>query len=166
MAKRLAYAFGPTVYSIEGGRIDITLYIEDEIMIDGILSGTFRGLSPESRVKQWICSICSSDFEECEHIIGQIYDGKLCNVERDIEFTGQSIVTNPLDPRCKIEDFLIITKNGATQYTWHGFKPNRAVHRFRHIQKAITKKYIPQKVGHYFANQFSDKLLSVQQYDT
>lgn len=51
------------------------------------------------------CSICNEPFNQCEHLEGFIYMGKLCrkvNCEF-IEFNHSALVKNPHDRRCIIE---------------------------------------------------------------
>lgn len=53
------------------------------------------GVSP-GMTARYECSICSKDVALCEHLPGQIYDGRVAlNVARDIEFDHLSIVNEP-----------------------------------------------------------------------
>jgi hypothetical protein len=165
MAKVTAYAFGPIMYATEGGRQGITMKITDQMVIDSIIDGTLRGLSPESVIRRWDCSICGENYEDCEHENGQKYGDEICRIIRkDFDFTGQSLVPKPFDERCRIEDLLLIHNNGATRFVWYGFKPNKANFRFKHIQDATDKKIIPEEVSHFFARAFAENLISTQDY--
>jgi len=52
------------------------------------------------------CSICKADYEQCEHIMGKPYMGKLCSRKiTDWEPLELSIVENPADKRCRVNSF-------------------------------------------------------------
>jgi len=54
-------------------------------------------------VKEEICSICGSDYEECEHIKGHPYMGKLCIVELvPLEVDHVALVDNPANKHCRV----------------------------------------------------------------
>ena len=55
-------------------------------------------------IKNPECSICSKNIFDCEHITGEVYNGKLAFViARDIEPLGSSLVDKPEDPKCFVE---------------------------------------------------------------
>lgn len=54
------------------------------------------GLSPEIRVLESECSICNLDPEDCDHVPGEMYDGRECmSVITKAEATAVAIVANP-----------------------------------------------------------------------
>lgn len=54
------------------------------------------GLSPEIRVLESKCSICNLDPEDCDHVPGEMYDGRECvSVITKAEPTAVAIVANP-----------------------------------------------------------------------
>lgn len=154
----IAYIFGPVIYSSDtNARIVLTLKITEPAIINKIISGEIRGLSPEMIVRKWKCSICHDDFEKCPHEIGQVYDGVVCQaIAREIKFTGVSIVDHPQNHRCRITDLLIIReRNGRRIYDWYGFKVDTEDDRFRNIQRAFRKGLIPKKAALSFNKFFS-----------
>ena len=137
-------------------------------VIDGIIKGKFRGLSPEMIIKKWECSICHKDFEECSHEVGKQYGNETCKtIARGIEFTSLSVVSMPADPRCAITDLLIIKKeNEQRTYEWHGFAVNYESDRFKSIQRALEQKLIPEKAAFYFGKFFSTNIVGKSTYPT
>jgi hypothetical protein len=60
------------------------------------------GVSVESST----CSICGSEYEECEHIAGGPYMGQLCaQVAEKIKLLAVSLVGDPADKSCRIVSF-------------------------------------------------------------
>ncbi|MFJ9652881.1 MULTISPECIES: hypothetical protein [Streptomyces griseus group] len=54
------------------------------------------GLSPEIRVLESECSICSLDPDDCDHLPGEMYDGREClSIITKAEITAIAIVPNP-----------------------------------------------------------------------
>lgn len=52
------------------------------------------------------CTICNSDYEDCDHIVGRPYMGSMCSVIlQEIELHEASIVTDPADKRCRVTHF-------------------------------------------------------------
>lgn len=63
-------------------------------------------------IKEATCSICSSDYENCSHILGKIYDGELCSrIVKKGELKEVSVLLGeePYDRRCRITH---ISKDG------------------------------------------------------
>lgn len=57
-------------------------------------------------IKDQICTICHKDYDNCDHIIGRPYMGKLCSVIiKKCELEEVSIVDTPHDKRCRITHF-------------------------------------------------------------
>jgi len=157
----IAFAFGSVIYTSDtGGYITAELKIGDLNVINKIISGEIRGLSPEIKISKWECSICNKNFEECPHEEGKLYNNKICKtIAKGIEFTGLSLVDHPEDPRCRITDLLLIKeKAGKRKYEWYGFKVNNENDRFRNIQHALENGLIPQDVAFSFSKFFSIKL--------
>lgn len=49
------------------------------------------------------CSICKSDYEDCDHVKGIYYMGSMCSkILTKIDLEEISIVKNPADKRCRI----------------------------------------------------------------
>jgi hypothetical protein len=65
------------------------------------------------------CSICGEIYDECDHVAGRAYMGRICSqVVRGIrEVTEVSIVEHPADKRCRVFNF---TDNGIKRdlMTW------------------------------------------------
>lgn len=54
-------------------------------------------------VKGEVCSICGSDYEECEHIKGRPYMGQFCAVQLDpLEVDHVSLVDEPASKHCRV----------------------------------------------------------------
>ncbi len=64
------------------------------------------------------CSICSEDYDECEHLAGKPYMGEFCCViVKNVKLDHVSIVENPADKRCRVTHFDV---DGGTRnrMTW------------------------------------------------
>lgn len=59
------------------------------------------------------CSLCEDDYENCDHIKGMPYMGKMCVeiFEKMYKLEEVSIVENPVDKRCRV---YTIEENGKT----------------------------------------------------
>lgn len=63
-------------------------------------------------IKKTKCTICELEYEECEHMKGKFYSGKLCLREiQEMELEEASIVENPAS---KMNRILTTTHNGKT----------------------------------------------------
>jgi hypothetical protein len=52
------------------------------------------------------CSICSGDYDDCDHLISKPYMGELCHIiARDISLDHIALVKEPADKRCRVERF-------------------------------------------------------------
>lgn len=52
------------------------------------------------------CSVCGSDYDDCDHLIGRPYMGRFCYlIARDISLDHVAIVKEPADKRCRVERF-------------------------------------------------------------
>jgi hypothetical protein len=150
-----AFAFGNVQYASEGGYISVEMMISEE-MVSKVISGQYRGLSPEWRVRKWECSICHENLEDCPHEVGKRYDDLICEmIARDIDAIGLSIVAFPADPRCRIIDMLLVKNGKNPEYVWYGFRVNSERERFENIQKAREKGLIPENVAFFFAEYFT-----------
>ena len=49
------------------------------------------------------CSICGNDYDDCDHIKGKLYMGKMCSrIIKEMDLEEISLVENPEDKRCRI----------------------------------------------------------------
>lgn len=150
------YAFGPCLFAYEStGHVDLRMRISPSL-ITRIIGG-HRGLSPELIVRQWECSICHRNYEDCIHEAGQTYGDKRCvQLGRNIEAVGVSIVSSPEESRATITDLLVIEEQGGkTTYKWFGFPVVTENQRFKHIQRALESGLIPEKAAFHFSRYFS-----------
>ena len=163
----IGYFFGPTIFASDNsGCVDIVGRTNQKTLIDSIVDGTTRGLSPEIKIKWYQCTICLKNHEICPHDVGVTYSGKFCGlIPRDIEMICQSVVNVPKDPKARVTDLLIVEKKDSqTIFTWHGFESDKESRRFKHIQKASDSKLITEKVALKFTNFFMDSFLGVTHY--
>jgi hypothetical protein len=59
-------------------------------------------------VKHQTCSICGSEYGECEHLAGRPYFGEFCAiVAGDLEVNHVAIVKNAADKGCRITHFSV-----------------------------------------------------------
>lgn len=92
---------------------DTHVYVECPIKLKNMGAGSF-GFSIGAFSEKAGCTICGRDIltdPSCTHIVGQSYDGKMC----EIAFSGfqldhVSLTDHPLDPRCKITKLTIPKK--------------------------------------------------------
>ena len=72
--------------------------------IENILFPPQAFLSPGMVVSGSLCNICQKQTSECEHISGEVYMGKICNIAyTNIERMNEiSIVDVPADKRCRL----------------------------------------------------------------
>lgn len=62
-------------------------------------------------VKESHCSICKSDYGDCDHIKGKLYNGKMCTRNiTEVELEEVSMVENPANKHCRA---LFIEENGV-----------------------------------------------------
>ena len=123
-----AWAFATVIFADDSpGHVscDIKYETYDEVL-ELIISGQCRGFSPEVTIRNFECSVCHSDYEKCSHEEGHYYSGIACKlIAKNIEFVGCSIVPQPKDPRCRVNDLLVIweaKKTKAKLFEWHGFE--------------------------------------------
>ncbi len=64
--------------------------------------------SPKFVIEEAKCSICGRDYEECEHILGKAYMGKMCYriITKVKKLEEVSIVTSPANKKARI---LVVT---------------------------------------------------------
>ncbi|HMS26195.1 MAG TPA: hypothetical protein PKC80_02325 [Burkholderiaceae bacterium] len=63
------------------------------------------------------CSICESDYDDCDHLIGIPYMGRFCYIiARDISLDHVAIVKEPADKHCRVERFNVdgVVRNRMT----------------------------------------------------
>lgn len=58
--------------------------------------------------KRSLCSLCHSDYNQCEHVAGKVYWGRRCvRIISESEIREVSFVTDPADKRCRVTTFSI-----------------------------------------------------------
>lgn len=163
----IGYFFGPTIFSSDNSTsIDVTGRTDNMELIQGIIDGTIRGLSPEMKIGWYQCTVCMENHETCPHDVGKNYDGKICQLmPRNTEVLRQSVVSNPKDPKARVNDLLIIEKKDSkTSFTWYGFESDKERRRFQHIQKAKDSGLITEKIALTFTTFFMESFLGVIRY--
>lgn len=94
------------------GRLNVNnegLVIEKSIIIDKnvrkkIKSGKIKGASVTGISEKSICNICKSNYVECNHIAGDIYNNIICaNELHDSTFVEVSLVNIPINEKCIIQ---------------------------------------------------------------
>ena len=80
-------------------------------------------MSPAMIIESTLCSICNKNYDECDHIVGKAYMGRLCYqiVNKIKEMKGLAIVEQPANKHARITNF---TENGITRdiFTWKEIK--------------------------------------------
>lgn len=77
--------------------------ITNEIIKRRIHQGRYKGASVTGIAKVTECSICKGNFISCNHITGQLYDGKECtNKILESDFVEMSLVKEPINQKCLI----------------------------------------------------------------
>lgn len=73
------------------------------------------------------CSICGSDYEDCDHLAGMPYMGEFCRiVARDAEPDHVAIVERPADKGCRVTEFNV--EGGVrNRMTWR-IQPKEVMH--------------------------------------
>jgi hypothetical protein len=57
-------------------------------------------------IKSSECSICGTEYRDCKHIKGRIYNGEFCIRKiKDIDLKEVSVVEDPADKRCRATSF-------------------------------------------------------------
>jgi len=85
------------------------LIIEKSIIIDKnarrkIKSGKIKGASVTGISEKSICSICKSDYVECNHIAGEFYNNISCSNElHESTLVEVSLVSVPINEKCIIQ---------------------------------------------------------------
>lgn len=72
--------------------------ITDKKIYEKLKQGKFNGASVTGIAKKSNCSICENNYTECNHITGEIYDGKICTnniIETDL--IEVSLVKKPIN---------------------------------------------------------------------
>jgi len=83
-------------------------------------------MSPGMVIESTKCSICGKNYDECDHLIGKAYMGKLCYqiVDKIKEIREISIVEEPANKHARITNF---TENGITRdiFTWKEIREDK-----------------------------------------
>lgn len=94
------------------GRVNVNnegLIIEESIIVDKnarkkIKSGKIKGASVTGISEKSVCSICKSDYVECNHIAGDIYNNVICaNELHESTLVEVSLVRIPINEKCIIQ---------------------------------------------------------------
>lgn len=78
--------------------------------------------SPGYEIEEAKCSICGKNYEECEHIVGKAYMGKMCyRVITKCKLKEISVVASPANKRARV---LKVTEGNITRdyMTWRVIK--------------------------------------------
>jgi hypothetical protein len=152
----VAIAYGSIVYLVWSNEpIPVAITVTNQTIVNELITGGLRGIAPQIKVKWFSCSICTEDFEHCEHKVGEKYDEKVClPIPREIQFLQESLTNAVVDPRCKVSDLLLIEKNG-NEYTWYGFKDVVVVDRLKSIHEAQKDDLITVDAARKFRLYFS-----------
>lgn len=79
-------------------------HISNDETLERIERGELNGFSVGGIVRESECTICGSNYVECNHIGGESYDGQECVVKvSSIELCDVSIVKEPVNPDTRIE---------------------------------------------------------------
>jgi len=151
-----AYLYGPILFAWRSkSNIDSSIVLRNIKAIEAVKEG-HRGLSPGMKITGFRCSICTQDYEKCEHEEGEKYGNEECHaLVHGWEGQEVSLVDKPEDPRARVTDMLVIENNGKKLvYTWYGYEVDNDNRRFEHIQKAKDSKLISEKIALRFCNFF------------
>jgi hypothetical protein len=91
------------VVTKSGGLYLEGLQITDPEVQKLVENGYLTGVSVAGIVKKSTCSVCNSDFIECNHIPKKVYNGKECLVRiDDFAIAEFSLVKDPIHPMARI----------------------------------------------------------------
>ena len=147
------------MYSASDSDVHISIDIEiyDADMIPRIISGEYRALSPQLKIRSFDCSICGANIETCAHQQGLKYGNETCQaIAKGVEVVEVSAVKVPEDARAQITDLLIDDKDGC-RYLWYGFATALNGERTRNIGKALGSNLIPLNAALKFLRDFSNR---------
>ncbi|MCP1997383.1 hypothetical protein [Flavobacterium sp. HSC-61S13] len=94
------------------GRLKVSdeeLEIEESKILDKtikrkIKSGKIKGASVTGIAEKSICNICNENYVDCNHITGEIYNGKNCaNKIHEATFVEVSLVNIPINSHCLLK---------------------------------------------------------------
>jgi len=78
-------------------------YVERLHILEVLLFPPQHFLSPGMIVKQHVCSICGQDYDDCSHIKGKTYMGKMCvRVIKEAELKEVSFTPDPANKHSRI----------------------------------------------------------------
>ncbi|WP_142049412.1 hypothetical protein [Achromobacter sp. SLBN-14] len=64
------------------------------------------------------CSICGSEYGDCDHLVGKPYMGRFCYIiAKDLSLDHVAIVEHPADKRCRIQNF-DVEGGSRNRMTW------------------------------------------------
>jgi hypothetical protein len=86
---------------------EFAAYAEHLSDLEEVLFPSQVFMSPGMIISSARCSICESDYDDCEHIAGRAYMGRFCTrVIHSIQAVDEvSIVQSPFDKRARVERF-------------------------------------------------------------
>jgi len=88
-------------------------------MIEEVVFPRQLFLSTGYIVKSSKCSVCDSDYGECNHIKGRVYNGRpCCRIVADCDISEISIVETPANKRCRAMHFGDGGKTMRNLMTW------------------------------------------------
>ena len=124
--------------------------------LDTLESGLV-GLSPQSLVRRFSCSVCNQDYELCEHQVGNTYGETKCEpLMTEGNALNIAVVSKPLDHRAQMKDILLIEKSGTKiKYSWRTLKANDKNNRFKRIDRAMLKGLIDRQIASHFKEFFN-----------
>jgi hypothetical protein len=153
---RVGLAYGSILYSSwSDDPIAVAITVTSPDVIRRVIGGGSRFLLPETRVRWFSCSVCGENFEQCEHNVGEHYDGKICAaIPRDVQFLEGSIVARAHDTRCKVNDLLVVD-NATSVFEWYAFDKVNMLDRTGRINDARKDGLIPREAVEKFRSYFS-----------
>jgi hypothetical protein len=64
------------------------------------------------------CSICGSEYGDCDHLVGKPYMGRFCYIiAKDLSLDHVAIVEHPADKRCRVQHF-DVEGGSRNRMTW------------------------------------------------
>jgi uncharacterized protein YutD len=88
-------------------------YINKLYMLEKILFPTMAFFSTGFIVKKSVCSVCGTEYGECDHIKGKPYMGELCGrIIEEADLREVSVVFDPANKHCRVTSF---TEDGITR---------------------------------------------------
>lgn len=78
-------------------------FLTDKIVKKRIKQNRLNGMSVTGIAKKTRCSICNKSYVKCNHVAGEVYEGKKChNTIVKTDFVETSIVKEPINKECLV----------------------------------------------------------------